>query len=235
MRILIVVLFLAALFFPSIIFAYTEREYQDVVYLKNGSIVHGIIIEQITDVSVKIKTETGDLWVFSYDEIEKITKEQIGSVVKAEIDRKGFLGSSKTGYVSQIGGGGGGIFSFGAVNGIGLGPVFIGGGIEYGFGSGWWWLERISFLPIYGETKVFFMPKSHFSPTAYIDAGVQTAWISTSYDGSSTETGLLVGAGGGVEYRVSPHLGFDFNFGYRGSKLGNCWLNHIGFTGGITY
>ena len=49
--------------------------YQDVVYLKNGSIIRGMIIEQIPNKSIKIQTKDGNVFVFEMDEIEKITKE----------------------------------------------------------------------------------------------------------------------------------------------------------------
>jgi hypothetical protein len=49
--------------------------YMDVVYLKNGSIIKGIIVEQYPNVQIKIQTKDGNLFVFKMDEIEKITKE----------------------------------------------------------------------------------------------------------------------------------------------------------------
>ncbi|MFY0644981.1 MAG: hypothetical protein JXR19_10985 [Bacteroidia bacterium] len=52
-----------------------KPEYQDVVYLKNGSIIRGMIIEQIPNVSIKIQTADANVFVFKMDEIEKITKE----------------------------------------------------------------------------------------------------------------------------------------------------------------
>jgi TM2 domain-containing membrane protein YozV len=48
---------------------------QDVVYLKNGSIIRGMIIEQTPNVSLKIKTRDNNVFVYSYDEILKMTKE----------------------------------------------------------------------------------------------------------------------------------------------------------------
>lgn len=51
-------------------------EYQDVVYLKNGGIVRGVIIESIPNVSLKIETSDRSVFVFTYDEIIKITKER---------------------------------------------------------------------------------------------------------------------------------------------------------------
>lgn len=47
----------------------------DVVYLKNGGVRRGIIIEQVPGESLKIKTNDGSVYVFKMDEISKITKE----------------------------------------------------------------------------------------------------------------------------------------------------------------
>jgi hypothetical protein len=50
-------------------------DYVDVIYLKNGSVVRGQIVEQIPNESVKIMTADGSVFVFKMSEIEKITKE----------------------------------------------------------------------------------------------------------------------------------------------------------------
>jgi hypothetical protein len=55
-----------------------QTSYQDVVYLKNGSVVKGIIIEQTLNVNLKLKTSDGSLFVFEMKDIEKITKEAVG-------------------------------------------------------------------------------------------------------------------------------------------------------------
>lgn len=51
------------------------QNYKEVVYLKNGSIIRGVIIEQVPNVSLKIQTQDGSLFVCQISEIEKITKE----------------------------------------------------------------------------------------------------------------------------------------------------------------
>ncbi len=48
----------------------------DLVYLKNGSIIKGNINEILPNVHVKITTKDGSLFVYKFDEIEKITKEK---------------------------------------------------------------------------------------------------------------------------------------------------------------
>ena len=52
-----------------------KPQYVDVVYLKNESVIKGMIIEQIPNVSLKIQTRDGSVFVYKMDEVLKITKE----------------------------------------------------------------------------------------------------------------------------------------------------------------
>ena len=52
-----------------------QNRTQDVVYLKNGSIIRGLIVEQIPNISLKIETMDRNVFIFKMEEIEKITKE----------------------------------------------------------------------------------------------------------------------------------------------------------------
>ena len=62
---------------------------EDVVYLKDGTIVRGIIIEQIPGESLKIQTQGGSVFLYTLDEIAKIVKEPVlEPEVKAEPDPK---------------------------------------------------------------------------------------------------------------------------------------------------
>ena len=47
----------------------------DVVYLKNGSVIRGIITEQTPNESLKIKTSDGNLFVYQMGDVERISKE----------------------------------------------------------------------------------------------------------------------------------------------------------------
>lgn len=66
-------LFSIILFLFSIII-YSQNA-TETVYLKNGSIIKGIIIEQIPGESLKLMTKDKNVFVYNYDEVEKITKE----------------------------------------------------------------------------------------------------------------------------------------------------------------
>lgn len=61
----------------TLLLAYSARaqELRDVVYLKNGSIIRGIIIEQIPTKTLKIKTADGSVFVFQMEDVDRITRE----------------------------------------------------------------------------------------------------------------------------------------------------------------
>lgn len=68
--------FLIFITFISIsIIVVAQQNYQDVVYLKNGSIIRGVIIEQIPNKSIKIETTDKNVFVYQIDDVEKMTKE----------------------------------------------------------------------------------------------------------------------------------------------------------------
>lgn len=71
-----VIIFITLFIFTPSGFAQQE-EMEDVVYLKNGNIIRGQILEQIVNESLKIETRGGSVFVFSMDEISRITKEKI--------------------------------------------------------------------------------------------------------------------------------------------------------------
>lgn len=69
-------LFITALLLCTAVTAKTANpQYTETVHLKNGSIIRGIIMEQIPSQSIKLEMSDGSIFVFDYDDIEKITKE----------------------------------------------------------------------------------------------------------------------------------------------------------------
>jgi hypothetical protein len=69
-----------------------SQEMEDVVYLKNGSVIRGIIIEQIPNESIKIKTRDDNIFVYKLEEISKISKEESGAKSKSSLRYTGTFG-----------------------------------------------------------------------------------------------------------------------------------------------
>lgn len=81
-------------------------QFTEVVYLKNGSIIKGVIIEQIPNASLKIKTADGNIFSYAISEVEKITKEEIQKTReyagRTKNTLKGYKGFLETGYIFDV-------------------------------------------------------------------------------------------------------------------------------------
>lgn len=78
---------------------FAQSDYQDVVYLKNGSVIRGIIIEQVPNVSIKIQTADRNIFVYNISEVEKITKELLPTKPKfVGMKTDCYRGSIEAGY-----------------------------------------------------------------------------------------------------------------------------------------
>ena len=86
--------YLALLLFALITtLSFGQSNYQDVIYLKNGSIIRGVIIEQVPNKSIKIETADRSVFVYQIDEIEKIAKEEkVSNKNNESVRKKGFIG-----------------------------------------------------------------------------------------------------------------------------------------------
>ncbi|MCF8461353.1 MAG: hypothetical protein K9G46_11570 [Flavobacteriales bacterium] len=74
MKSILKILIIIAAFMPLAGFA--QNAMQDVIYLKDGSIYKGMIIETVPNVSYKIESRDGNIFAVKAEEVEKITKEK---------------------------------------------------------------------------------------------------------------------------------------------------------------
>ncbi len=81
-------IFIVVLLVSTCTFIIYSQQMEDVVYLKNGSVIHGIIIEQIPNVSIKIKTHDGNVMAYKYEDIEKFTKEETNGLMYGDYSTK---------------------------------------------------------------------------------------------------------------------------------------------------
>ena len=88
----LIIVFIASLLS---IFSLTAQELVDAVYLKNGSIIKGKIIENNSDI-LKIETCCGNIFVYNQDEVEK-TEQVPGHPKKSAIKLKGYVNYTSLG------------------------------------------------------------------------------------------------------------------------------------------
>ena len=96
------ILFLLSLIISVLVYS-QEVQYEDVVYLKNGSVVRGMIMEQVPGQTVTIKTADRNIFVFDVGEIEKLTKEEIPAVShKAPPPKTGKYNGKQKGFEATV-------------------------------------------------------------------------------------------------------------------------------------
>lgn len=176
----------------------------ETVYLKNGGIVKGDIIEQVPGQSLKIKTKDGNVFVYQMDEVERITKEE--KSVSSASGHKGLDFSVNAGYDIATKGGSGDI-----VTELELGKRFS-KNIYWGFGAGANFSTTSGggiVVPITTNIKTFFpLESSSFVPFAMLKAGYALNTDDTDY------SGILLSVMPGVQFPLSKTVDMSLGAGY---------------------
>ena len=197
-------LLLVALFLISL--PLLAQKTDDVVYLKNGSIIRGKILEYDIEKQVKIQTSTGNIWVFRNTEIDRVTKEApyreqysneraIGGIY---VEPNLSMNANAEWYpgISLVLSGGKRINEKYAVGG--------GFGIEF--------FEE-SMAPLFLQAKYYLKP-SAFSP--YLETKLGYSFAARHDNDWGTYTGgLLFALEGATNTRITKTTAFQFKLGYR--------------------
>ncbi|MBI4548949.1 MAG: hypothetical protein HY707_13275 [Ignavibacteriae bacterium] len=128
---------------------------QNTVYLKNGSVIKGNIIEMLPDSIIRIQTSDGSLFVFNVTEVEKIKQEESNRAVSSGVDTNappsqqlavsGSAVSTKTvfGAYAGIAFPTGEFGSSGTTGGAASVGFLIGGEVSYPVGPGASWVTSL--------------------------------------------------------------------------------------------
>lgn len=180
---------------------------QEIVYLKNGSIIRGVIVEQIPGTSLKIQTDDGSVFAYSMSEIEKITKDAKSKSQRATASNSNssfsvrYRGLVDVGYTLGVGLGQGidriDVFTS---HGVQIIPqLYIGGGVGFGY---YYDASEIA-VPIFANIRTDIL-QSNITPFVDLKIGYSVTGITGFY--------------------LSPTLGckighFNIGLGYTMQKL----------------
>jgi hypothetical protein len=209
---------------------FAQKTMQDVVYLKNGSILKGTITGTQP---LKLEMAGGSTWVFSQAEVDSIGKELITKAKLKEIRsnyfrrNRGFMNMTEAGLIMginlkapdpnqyyyntnsspDIG------ISFHTVNGYRIWPyLFIGAGL----GIDRYLKFNQTFSPFYGRLQSEFL-KSKVTPYAYIDCGYSYMWprFTDGYFNYKNKGGMYICTGLGVKVYTRSRASVIFSAGYK--------------------
>ena len=233
MRHFLIFLFSLNSFSAATLFAQTR--YEDVLYLKNGSILHGIIIEQVPNESIKIQTEDRNVFVYKMDEVLKITKEEVPvrkktrePVTRDNMKKKGYmnileviLGRSLTedsqidnAFEDPVPSAG-----LQTVNGYQFNPY-----LSLGLGIGIHAYTEYVFVPFFADVRINFMNET-VSPFLSLSGGYSFSGYECLGIGSSDVYygGTYFNPAFGVRfnYRKTKALAFSLGFRNQEARIGS--------------
>ena len=204
-------------------FSYSQSLVKETVYLKNGSVIKGIVIEHIPEQSVKIQTADGSIFVYKTDEVEKITKDIItpgnraGNKIKeartsgnsfstAAYDTRGYRGFIDFGYTIGTGDYNVGRIELTTSHGYQINPYFFvgaGTGVNYYCTRG----ADDFIIPVFADIRANFI-EGPVVPFATLKLGYSFS-TRESYDG-----GLYLAPAVGVKFMLNSRQALSLSLGY---------------------
>lgn len=182
----------------------SAQNHGNVVYLKNGSVIKGEIIEQEPEKSLTLKTKDGNTFIFQISEISKIVHEKANNATIDDKGHKGWDFSVEAGYDIATKGGSGNIATE-----LGLGKRFS-KNLYWGFGAG----ANIPTgngdlsIPITTSLKAFF-PLSNNKITPF--ASLKTGYVFNTADDMTVGKGknkVTIEASDFIELQIMPGIQF---------------------------
>jgi hypothetical protein len=219
--------------------------YDDVIYLKNGSIIRGIIVEEVPGETYKIEIAGGSVLVFAADEVEKIVREIAAREEKGDEYSSFYRYSSR--YRSFLFGLAAVVGRLSAWDGITLygGEFLVGwrfhplyaGALGFGYNQAtyddYWGSDNVTynFVPMYIHNRITYIRTEMVGLYGKFDVGYGLVYID---DWPGQHGGILYGFGQGFEFGP-PGFHGDISVGIRSQSFedsgsGNEFIAQFGFS-----
>ncbi len=202
------VLYTITFLFLVVFYSYSQERGQDVVYLKNGSIIRGVIIEQVPNKSIKLQTKDNNIFVYEIDEVEKIGKERASfnpfdkiTNPKNTYDINGYRGFVDFGYTSGIDKN----VQLTTTHGYQLNPYFFAGA---GTGISYFTNTESLLIPLFVDLRGNFT-NGQIAPFIGLRMGYAID-VTNDYGGNGFYCNPFVG----VKYMIGERLAVNLSLGY---------------------
>ena len=200
------------LFILTTTLCFGQNNYQDVVYLKNGSIIRGTIIEQVPNESIKIETSDKSVFVYEMKDIEKIAKEESKTKNRGAISdsglKVGYKGIVEWGYQVGVGDAKMDRLKLNIINGYQLNPYFS---LGLGTGLRYYLDENAVTIPVFLDFRANFIDNK---TSPYLSLGVGYS-LSATDKMPFTGGGFLLNPTLGASFKVSEKTALIIGIGYE--------------------
>lgn len=190
-----------------------HKNQEDVIYLKNGIIIRGSIVQYVWNDYIKVETERGDLFVVSYLDIERIEKED--KPLKYKNKEKGLFNITEIGWVSTNNGEPWGLSNLGiqTITGYRLNK-WIGAGAGIGLQG----YNSIGTVPLFGSLQTGDIFTDRVIPYGFFNMGYSLAWDNNIMPNKDVDGGLFFNPGLGVKVK-NRNTAMLFSLGYQMQKV----------------
>lgn len=215
--------------------SFAQPNEEDVVYLKNGSIIRGNIIELVPDGNITIEIMGGSVLVYPMSEVEKMTREEnkynIAEPKPHIIKHRGYFNISEIGFgfgnQNYYYGGITSSISMQTINGMQLCRHLQAG---IGLGIDYYTSQPVLYNPIFIRISGDII-KSPVTPYYYADGGYTMVWEDDNNENTSYEGGWMINPGIGVKFysrtKASYHISFGFKTQLSKYTYTNPWDNSV--------
>jgi hypothetical protein len=221
---------------------FAQDKFEDVVYLKNGSIIRGVMLEFIPDQSVKIQTADRNIFVFKMEEVEKITKEPIGKPQRVKNKQPSAEPETGHDFILELG------------YGLGVGKVRADRGafnfvynyrlnrnVGIGIGTGLRYYTTLTvsgngnfLLPLFADFR-FYFNDNDIAPFAGLDFGASMFVGERYFNFRDQLSGILINPFAGVIIKTNKGGAFSISAGYDMQRYLSANLGAIQLKAGYTF
>jgi hypothetical protein len=234
---------MAVIFTAMSFLTMAQANRRDIVYLKNGSIIKGDILEVIPNETIKIKTSDGNIFVFKVDEVERSGKDESARSEASVTEKKGPIkpdeerAPKSSGYLLMVRLGPNlhvsntsSDFSVGIINAIQVNQYMsFGVGAEattYTYDKNY--NSSVMIFPIYADAR-FYIPKKDVQPMFSMQLGYSVVGnkkngrdINNSYSEFEPDTGdggFFYGVNAGMRLQATRKMAVIVDGGLSIQKL----------------
>lgn len=208
------------LFFFLMLFCAKAQTYQDVIYLKNGSKVKGMITEFVPNVSYTIKTTDSSIFVFAISDIAKIAREEVliannsktktSKVNTAYEFKKSYQGLIELGYGFKMGEYGLNVLNFNFINGYQFNSDLFAG---IGIGVKSFIDNDFILLPLFADLK-YTLRNGSIKPLVGLGIG-----YSFNPNGGFRGEGFLINPSFGIQTNFSEKMRMNFSLNFQAQQI----------------
>lgn len=195
-RLLLLIVFVASFF--CIKAQYNE----EIIYLKNGSYIRGIVIEQVPNEYLSVQTRDGQVYSFYIDEISKIMKYQSQYNTYSTIPKTGYKGFIDLAYTFGTGDYGLDRLELSTSHGYQFNPYLYAG---IGVGLNYYVTPELLSVPIFFNPRLTIPTGSLVSP--FVD-------LKIGYTVSSDIKGFYLSPSVGARFSVAENKAINLSLGY---------------------